>query len=296
VMVVAIARARGGDARDRRRAAVLCLLTPLCALATALTPLGFRLWGIIGTSIAMSRQDRILEWQPTLPVGPFEIGFWMLSFSFVGLLIWRRRCLRGASWGDTVLLTAALVILPLGFQAFRNTAAFLLVAMPAASRLLGPAFRFGRKRAAPETVEHPRLNIALLIGISLVEIVAVIVAWDVPVPSLDWRPLSEGAMAAVRACPAPIYNTYGSGGFLLWFVPQKLVFLDNRQDPYPVSLVQDFIAVESGRSYRPLFARYGIRCAFLPAKSTTGERLRGDGWQMQFMDEQWAVLVAPGAG
>ena len=123
-----------------------------------------------------------------------------------------------------------------------------------------------------------------------------IAAWNVPVSSLGWRPISNGAIAAVRACPAPIYNGYGNGGFLIWFVPEKRVFLDSRQDPYPPSLVQDFIAVDSGRSYRPLCDRYGIRCAFLPAKSKTGERLRGDGWQARFVDEEWAVLVAPGAG
>jgi hypothetical protein len=296
VAVVAIVRARRGDARARRRALVLVLLTPICGLATALTPLGFRMWSFIGKSIAMSRQVGNLEWQPTLPVGPFEVGFWILSFSFLGLLIWRRRRLPGASWDDAVLVTAALVILPLGFRAFRNTAAFLLVAMPAASRLLGPDFRFGRPPAAAQTVERPRLNVALLIGISLIELGAVIAAWRAPVPSLGWRPLSDGAIAALRACPAPIYNTFGSGGFLIWFVPEKRVFLDSRQDPYPVSLVQDFIAVQSGGPYRPLFDRYGIRCAFLPASSKTGDRLRGDGWQSRFVDESWAVLVAPGAG
>jgi len=293
---VAIVRARGGDAGARRRAWILVGLTPVCALATLLTPLGFGLWRYIGTSLALSRQNHILEWQPTWPDGPFGIIFWALASAFLAVLFWRRRRLRGAPWGDLVLLTASLLMLVLAARAIRNTCVFLLIAVPAASRLLGEDFRFGRRGARPDTSDHPRLNLALLVGISALEVVGIALAWRAPYAGLGWQPISAGALAAVRSCPAQVFNRYNDGGFLIWFVPDKPVFSDTRQDPYPLAITRVTTAIEHGGPYRDTFDRYGIHCAILPAESPALTRLSGDGWQTRFSDERWRVLVAPGAG
>jgi hypothetical protein len=296
VALVAAVRARRGDGRDRRRAWVLTALTLLCALATLLTPLGFRLWRFIGTSMALSRQNNILEWQPTWPNGPFGIIFWTLTSGFLALLFWHRRSLRDASWGDVVALTASLLMLVLAARAIRNTCVFLLIALPAASRLLGPDFRFRRRAARPETPDHPRVNLALLIGISAIEAAGVIFAWHVSYTGLGWEPVSAGALDAVRACPAQVFNRYNDGGYLIWFVQDKPVFSDTRQDPYPLSITRETSSIEHGGSYRETFARYGIHCAILPVTSKATGRLIGDGWRTRFLDEKWTVLVAPGAG
>ncbi len=274
----------------------LCLVAPLCALATAATPLGFRVWHFVGGSLALSRRNAITEWQLTLPTGPFEITFWILAAAFVGLLIRRRSRLREPSWswGDTVILTSALLTLPLGFLMVRNTAMFLLVAIPAASRLLGADFRFRGSAAVAASEEHPRVNLALFVGISLVEIAGVLFVWSAPPPRSGWQPMSPGAIAAVRSCPGRIYNRFYDGGFLIWFVPDRQVFIDNRQDPYPSDFIRETTAVDAGAPYRAMFDRYGIRCAFLPASSKMIERLETDHWTSRFRDDRWAVLTAPG--
>ena len=297
-VAAAFLRARTGDGRDRGRALALAILLPVAALATALTPMGFRLWTYIGSSMALSKQNRIDEWQPAFPRGPFEIGFWVLAAGFVALLIWRRRRLAGASWGDIVCVAAALVVLPLAARAVRNVAPFLLLAIPAASRLLGPDFRLGRAPTAPAVAragaaDRPRLNAVLLAAFTLVELVGVSAAWAAPHPRLGWRPMSEAAIEAVRSCPGPIYNRYYDGGYLIWFVPEQRVFVDGRQDPYPPALMLDQIAIEEGGPYRPVFDRYGMRCAFLPAAAPLAAKLRMDGWQPAHRDERWTVLVAP---
>jgi hypothetical protein len=263
-----------GDAAARRRAAVLLALTPICALATLLTPLGFGLWRYIGTSVALSRENHILEWQPTWPDGPFGIIFWALASAFLAVLIWRRRRLRGAPWGDLVLLTASLIMLVLAARAIRNTCVFLLISVPAASRLLGQDFR----------------------GISALEAAGIVFAWRAPYAGLGWQPISAGALAAVRGCPAQVFNRYNDGGFLIWFVQDKPVFSDTRQDPYPLAITRTSTAIEHGGPYRETFDRYRIHCAILPVGSPALTRLAGDGWQTRFSDERWRVLVAPGAG
>jgi len=251
----------------------------------------------VGGSLALSRKNGITEWQLTLPTGPFEILFWSLAAAFVVLLVRRRSRLREPSWswGDTVILTAALLTLPLGFVMVRNTAMFLLVAIPAASRLLGPQFRFRRSPAATASEEHPRVNLALLVGITLVEIAGVLFVWRAPPPRSGWRPMSPGAIEAVRSCPERIYNRFYDGGFLIWFVPERQVFIDNRQDPFPSDFIRETTAVDNGAPYRAMFDRYGIRCAFLPADSKMIERLETDHWMSRFHDDTWAVLTAPGA-
>jgi hypothetical protein len=291
--VVAVLRARGGDARDRRRALVLALLVPTCAAATALTPLGPGLWWFIRESMERSRQNRITEWLPTYPTGAVEIAFWVLAAAFLVLLWRRRRRLVAASWADQVVVAAAVALLPLAFTAVRNIPPFLLVALPAASRLLGPGFTLRAARPARASVDHPRVNLAILVAFALLATGLVGAAWASSYPRLGWRPVPPGALAAVRACSGPLFNRYNDGGYLIWFVPERRVFLDSRQDPYPVPFLQEAVRADQGGPYRPLFERYGIRCAILPAASKLLERLRADRWRDLYLDDKWAVAAAP---
>jgi hypothetical protein len=193
---------------------------------------------------------------------------------------------------------AAVVVLPLAIRAVRNIPPFLLLAVPAASRLLGTDFRFGRRAPdgsdAAASVEHPRLNLAIFALLAVFGAGAIAVAWAVPLPMLGWRPLSPGAIAAVRACPGPLYNRYNEGGYLIWFVPETPVFIDSRQDPYPFQFVLDAVTNDSHATVDDTFARHGIRCAILPQDSETIPRLRAKGWRTSFSDLELAVLVPPG--
>ncbi|HXJ21299.1 MAG TPA: hypothetical protein VMT03_13800, partial [Polyangia bacterium] len=289
---LAVLRARQGDAAARRRAVALAWLTPVSTLATLLTPLGFGLWRYVGTSMALSHENRILEWQPTWPDGPFGIIFWILALAFLGLLVWRRHRLRGMSWGDAVLLTASLVMLVLAARAIRNTCVFLLIAVPTASRLLGADFRF-RRAVHPETPDHPRANLALLIVISALEAAAILYAWQLPYELLGWQPISPGALAAARSCPERLFGRYNDGGPLIWFLPERRVFSDTRQDPYPLSVTRTTASIEHGGPYREAFTHYGIRCAILPTDNKAAQNLAAGGWQPRFRDDRWTVLVAP---
>jgi hypothetical protein len=296
--LAAALKARVGDRADRARAWRLALLTLVCAAATAVTPLGPGLWGFILESARRSHETLIVEWMPAFPTGPVEIGFWVIAAAFAIVLVRRWRSL--ASWSNLAVVAAAVVLLPLAVRAVRNVPPFVLLAVPAASRLLGPDFRL--RRAAPAEgvvddrgVDHRRFNLALVGGFALLGTGAVGVAWATSLPRLGWRPLSAGALAALAHCPGPIYNRYNEGGYLIWFAPATPVFIDSRQDPYPVDFVLDAVGNEARGSYREMFARYGVRCALLPLASPTLPRLREDGWRTRFLDERWAVLVPPDA-
>src|SRR4029453_918426 len=100
------------------------------------------------------------------------------------------------------------------------------------------------------------------------------------------------AIRAIAGCGAPLYNTYGDGGVLTWFVPEQKGFIDNRQDPYPIDLLRANHQLELEGNYQTLFDKYGIRCAVVPPTSPTAAALRNDrNWSQQHSDERWTVLT-----
>jgi hypothetical protein len=292
------------DPADRRRAVTLALVVPLSALACAASPLGFGIYHFVIESTARSFAVRITEWFPVWPTDGFGVLFWCAALALLALVIGRRRALasgHASAWADWVPIAIALALLPFAIRSFRNTPPFVLVATLAANRLLGNDFRFGtllarlrRGPPRPATPDHPRLNLALLAGVATAAIVAVAAVFASGGERLGWRPIGDGALAATRACDGPLYNRYDDGGLLIWFVPEKPVFVDGRQDPYPLRFLADVVAVESAAaSHRPLFEAWRIRCAFLPADSHIAVELGKQGWQRRFADDRWIVLAAP---
>ena len=118
-------------------------------------------------------------------------------------------------------------------------------------------------------------------------------AWGTRHPRLGWRPLTPGALAAARACPGPLFNRYDDGGFLIWFAPERRVFVDSRQDPYPLPFLLEHIRVEQGAPHQELFARWAIRCALLPVDSPIHKQLRDARWRPLHLDDQFVVMGRP---
>jgi hypothetical protein len=248
-LVTALVRARLRlDPTEARRARWLAVMLGLCALATAATPMGFGIFRFVLESEGRLRDAQITEWLPTLPGLSIGGAFWIFALVYVGLLARRWRTLRDASWADWVVVACATALLPLAFRSQRHIGPFLLLAPAAASRLLGPDFRWRRAPAtpAPASADHPGLNLALLGILAAGAAVAVGVSWSRPAEILGWRPLPRGALDAVRACPGRLYNHYNQGGYLIWLAPETKVFIDNRQDPYPLTLLVDQLVVDSG--------------------------------------------------
>ena len=92
----------------------------------------------------------------------------------------------------------------------------------------------------------------------------------------------------MRACDGPLYNQYDEGGYLIWFVPEKPVFVDSRQDPYPLRAHARGARRRSGErgALPPAVRALGIRCAFLPVASPTVAALDRDGWATRYRDDQ----------
>jgi hypothetical protein len=190
---------------------------------------------------------------------------------------------------DAAIVFAALALLPLAIRSSRNITPFVLMAGPALTRLLlKPSSIPTRTR-----VERYRVNAALLAACAVICLGAVAAAWTMRAARLQWDPMSQGVIDAVQQCPGRLYNRFDDGGFVIWFVPEVPVFVDNRQDPYPLSFLQDHLHHEQSGAFEEVFDRFDLRCAFLPPESPTAVRLLASGWQLMARDSRWLVLQAP---
>ncbi len=261
----------------------------LCALATGVTPLGFSLWTEVPAMLGRLQSYGVREWQPPSLTDRFLVTFWLMLAAFAFLVVrrkpWRHDPARAvAFWG-------AVALLPVALNVSRNVPVLQILLVPALGMLVeGLSLVWDRSSRR----ERPAFNAVVLSTGCAAALAAVVFAWSAPLPKLQWRPLSTGVIAALESCPESLYNRYDEGGYLIWFVPSRKVFIDNRQDPYPPALMHEHIRVETTGDYRDLFERHSIRCAFVPTETVLAQRLTRDGWTALYQDGLWAVLAKPG--
>lgn len=255
--------------------------------ATLLTPLGLTNWREIAASLGRSRANAIIEWLPPGFHGHY-LFFWATAVLLVGLLLVRRRRL-DAPYVQVSAIAACLALVS-ATGAMRNMPGFMMLALPPLSAML-----FSPPPAT--TTPKPSVGSAARRRWQVVEgaVVLAVVSWlwTHPLASMDWHPLAPDARSAVAECRAPLFNTYGLGGPLIWFVPSQPVFVDSRQDPYPVSLVQEAVHVEQTGDYRDAFQARNIGCAVVPPTSPAVATLQRDGWRTLYSDAKVVVLERP---
>jgi hypothetical protein len=273
--------------QDRSQWRALTATLGLSALATFVNPLGIGLWTTVFESIGRGASIGISEFRSAQLLAPEDLPFWILGLLLAGLVVRRgRQLLMDPAWP---LVATSLVLIPASFRYGRNIPLFLLLAVPAITRLLVTQVH-GANIARRVRREHPALNVAVLVTFAAVAGSGVAYAWQLPLNRLQWEPLSGGAINAVAGCPGELYNRYDDGGFLIWFVPSRRVFVDSRQDPYPLEFLHEHLRSENSGDYAEIFARYRIHCAFLPPASPVARNLLRDGWLPVYQDSSWVVV------
>jgi hypothetical protein len=259
-----------------------------CLLAVTATPLGTSFWVELPHSIARIRQYPINEWQSPSVTDIRLLPFWIAAALLgAGLALRWRWLLTRSTRQSRIVCACAAALLPFAFSAVRNVGPFLMLAVPALSVILPVDFAGERWRRD----ERPLVNLAFMAAALITVASTLAYAYAFQIPHLRWQPLPEALLQALRQCPDNLYNRYDEGGYLIWFVPSRRVFLDGRQDPYPPSLVHEQIRAESSGEFAVMFARYSIRCAYLPASSPVARRLSAAGWTPLYTDADWVVMT-----
>jgi hypothetical protein len=289
LLVAALAAALVEDIKAVPR---LAAASALCLVATALTPLGWHFWLDMPQSLGRIRQLGIDEWAAPSLTAPTLIPFWIAIAAVVVLAAARGRALLkdpiARRDGSITICACALALVPLAVTAVRNVPPFLMLALPAIAVLMPD---FPAAAPASATRYRPRLNAALAAAAAAIAALAVGGAYRSRLAHFNWSPLPAASIAALDRCDGNVYNRYDEGGYLIWFAPGRRVFLDGRQDPYPSSLIREQMLAETSGDFEPLFARYDVRCAYVPAASAVSARLVRAGWTPLFRDPVWAVLA-----
>lgn len=260
-------------------------LTLACAAATLANPMGFGLWRFALSMFNHPETQYIQEWLPPSLSWPVSYPFFALALAWLGVVALRWRRIR--SFEDWTLALLGLILLLLSFRAVRHTALFSVAALPLISQALPQPERPAER---PTTARMGALHLAVGGMVALCCVALVARAWS-DAAWMEWRPFSPQLVAAVRACPGPLYNTYDAGGAVLWFIPDRAAFVDSRNDPYPLDLLFRAVIAEQQGDYRDLFQTYSVRCALAPVRKPIYAALARDpAWREQYRDDRFAVL------
>lgn len=286
VMGVALTAALVAEAllwsRHRLRAAVLTAAA--AAVVPMVSPLGLNYWPRVLETVRESRHLGILEYRSAFTPGADAFGFWLLLAVFAITVVRAARTIDRLTPGERAVLLASGVFAVAAMMSLRNVAFFALVAVPTLSWLLPPATLRQAKRAG--TPAYTMLAVAVVLG-------GVFVAsrWRDGGARIGWRPIAPSAIAAIRACPGPLFNEFDDGGILIWFVPDRPVFVDGRVEAYPAEFLRRAARVSTTADYRGVFDEYGIRCAALNVRSRMVPALRADpAMRSTYADDRWIVL------
>lgn len=263
----------------RRRDARALGLTLLAATALSLLdPETFGLAGAAGHVLAPPRY--IVEELPPdvlTPAGAVLAGFLLATLAIA---------LR-----DGAGLLDLLLILPLGWLALsaqRHAPYLLFAATPLVAAGLG------RTVAA---LPRPRLRplpAPAAAGLALL-LVAGALASALGAPQApDERSYPAAAVPLLRAGSGTLLHEYDWGGYLIFRVPERPVFVDGRLFPYLPTVLRDYRdAVDLRPDWRAVLARYDVRSVLLRPDRPLAVALREDGWRVAASGPVFVLLERP---
>jgi hypothetical protein len=275
--------------RNRASLGRLTIVGALCLLATLATPLGASLWMDVPASLARLHTYNVFEWRAPQPGAAADLPFWLAAAAVFALGVARRDRLNSIE-GLTLVGCSSLLFV-LGTRSERNVPPFLVCAAPAIAMLLAARPQVRSTRSEPAGTR--RVHAAILATTALAATLLVALTWRTPPPRLQWKPIAPSIISAIRSCPGRLYNRFDEGGYLIWFMKDRKVFIDSRQDPFPEDLVLGHIRVERTGEYRALFDRYVIDCSLTMAGSPLAKHLVRDGWADVGGNDSWRVYRRP---
>ena len=269
---------------SRERVVRSLIIFAACLAAPLATPLGWDYWPRILELVRLARAVQLQEFRSAFEMA--QLPFWALVGVFAFLAT--RGLLHGVGERATRLLAIiAAVFAVAGALSVRNIPLFVLAAAPASSRLWRMPVRPRVQKLAPA-------GTAVLVAAFIVATFGTVAyAWRDRGAHLGWVPIRPDAITAVRECEGPLFNSFSDGATLMWFVPDRHVFVDIRGvEVFPAALLLKSRDADLFGRYEGLFAEFGIRCAVVANGSVMAEQLSTNPrMDQRFADEQWQVFA-----
>jgi hypothetical protein len=230
-------------------------------LATGLNPYGFRLWGEIWLTVSdTGLRSAIVEWQPFYARA--ELGIWLFSALVISFI----KIFKSEVAKRKLALVSMLFLA--GLSSLRNMPFFFLGALPVATDLMEKMYLKVKK----DKIMWGRAKkfYAILIGISVILVIVEVVVPtirsmnrqnpiypDKAVKYLHKNQIGEGQL----------FSDYGWGGYLIWKLPERKVFIDGRMpswrfvapDDQSENAFSDYKKIVAEGDYLNLFEKFNIR-------------------------------------
>ena len=280
----------------------LTLSAVLAAVVTLLNPYGWRLYLEIYESLSDRFMiDTLHEWQSVSL--ETRAGRWYLAYLFVlalgaGLFYRKREPLR---W--LVLLVFVLFSL----RHLRNIPLFLLLSVSLCAELVEEAIKWAGRSLETMRISARwwRLGVTLAAALGLLVLgpdhwqsvfrsglapAAYFRGTDYPIEAVEW------IRAHRKDVGTKVFNEYGSGGFLLWWLPEVKIFIDGRMPAWRVGdrwIFYDYVALTA---WDPpelgVLAKYGVDWAIVGTGNPLALALeKTDQWAVPYRDRKVVVFV-----
>jgi hypothetical protein len=230
----------------------------------------------------------VVEWRsPNFQTGNSFVALVFIAIALVVLL--RARL----PWADTLPVVG---FLALGLFAERNLAPLGVVLAPALARALGtwPTGRFAEVAARAGRAFVWRAG--ALVGVAAVLLVLVVRSAGQPVLNLTEYPVHAADYLAANGRLGPehrIAEIDVVGCYLVWRAgPSTKVFIDDRYDMYPSSVVSAASALSAAQGGEgAALDHYRVDTVVWASGGALPGMLQGEGWRRVYDDGHWAVLV-----
>jgi len=261
-----------------RRGLPLALTATVCVAVTFLNPAPLELAGAAREDF-LNPPRFLTEFLPPDVVTPAGALFAAFVLLVIGTAL-----LRGGSLLEAMLLAP---LLYLAFTAQRQMLFFCFAAT---------AFLGARLTGLVQTSRRFELPAPVRIPVAFVLVIAAIAsAFAAPVHP-DERAYPAAALATLRQDSGVLLNEYDWGGYLIFNLPERPVFIDGRYVPYLGGVLADYRALVGLRpGWRDLLDKYNVSELLLRPERPLAVALREDGWRVRSSDTdgRWIVLARP---
>jgi hypothetical protein len=280
----------------------MALIFGLAVSLTLINPYGWRLYAEIGQSLSDRFMiDTLQEWQPVSPLHRAGVIYlaYLTGLALTMLCFYRR--VEPTRWAVLG------VFLALSLRHWRNVPFFLLVSIPLAAEMVQAAITWAIDRV-PTIRCHIRewlLGAAVAMGIGMVflgsEHIERVVqcglaptkffeTTEYPIEAIQWVQEHRSELGA------RLYNDYGFGGFLLWWLPKEKIFIDGRMPAWRIGdrwIFYDYIALTS---WEPpalgVLEKYAVDWAMTATGGALDRTLSGQNtWRVRYADHKVRIYA-----
>ncbi len=254
----------------------ILVITSISLLVTLINPYGVGLWH----EIWMVESDnfarwRIAEWFP----GIFYLDIAMLclftlSFSFI---LRYRESLGGLK------IFVYLLLLFMAASSLRHVPLWALSAIPLTAGAINCLnVKVGKKKEGKLKLAKLKTVLTLVIGLILVWEIGISINGAYNFSEQKYYPVQAVNFLSKQSLKGNLFASYNYGGYLIWKLPQKKVFIDGRMPSwrrtgvYPNEanyIFKDFVKMSEDKNYfKQMLQKYHVQYVLLPVAKTANNK------------------------